>query len=340
MRGFDVNRFVRSRTPVWESLEASLLEVERQGIRRLDLDQARRLGQLYRAVSSDLVRARTEMVDATVVDYLNALVARAYAQIYAGAGRSGKGLTWQKVWYFYSGGFPRLVRHEWKAIVLSAGILLFGSGLGATFTAVDPASLSVLIPDQHQAHTPEERVADEETSGGIQDPNASAAFSSFLFTHNIKVTFLVFALGITFGVGTVIVLFYNGVPLGALAMQYHLAGHGLFFWAWILPHGIPELTVVFIAGGAGLILARGLWMPGQRSRGDALLKEAKTAAQLIVGGMPLLVLAGLIEGTISQMHAPAVPYWLKLLVAAMVGVAVYAYLLFAGRANSETASPY
>lgn len=337
MRGFDVNRFVRTRTPVWEQLEASLLDVERRGIKKLDLSEARRLGQLYRSTCSDLVRARTEMVDASVVDYLNGLVARAYAQIYARQGRGNRrGLTAKTAWQFFSGGFPRLFRQEWKAIGLAAVILFSGSALGATFTAVDEGSLSVLIPDQHQAHTPSERVADEEVDGGLQDPNASAAFSSFLFTHNIRVTFLVFALGITFGVGTVIVLFYNGVPLGALAMQYHMEGHGLFFWAWILPHGIPELTVVCIAGGAGLILARGMWMPGRRSRADAMIKEGLTASKLIVGGMPLLVLAGLIEGTISQMHEPVVPYWLKLAVAGVTGVAVYAYLLFAGRGRPET----
>jgi len=265
-------------------------------------------------------------VDAAVVDYLNDLVARSYAHIYAGSGGTAR-----RVLAFYTRDFPRLFRKEWKAIALSAALLLSGGALGATFTALDPESLGVLVPDQHQAHTPQERVAEEEAEGGQTDGHGAMAFSSFLFTHNIKVTFLVFALGITFGVGTVTVLFYNGVPLGALAVQYHLAGQGLFFWAWILPHGIPELTVVFIAGGAGLILARGLWMPGRLRRKDAVVKEARTAARLVVGGMPLLILAGVIEGTISQMHEPLMPYSVKLVFALVVGAGVYAYLLFAGR---------
>jgi hypothetical protein len=139
-------------------------------------------------------------------------------------------------------------------------------------------------------------------------------------------------------VGSVSLLFYNGVPIGALAMQYHQFGEGQFFWAWILPHGIPEITQILVAGAAGLLLARGLWLPGRRSRRDALADEARRAMRLVVGGMPILVLAGLIEGTISQLHAPVLPYALKLAFAAVVGVAVWSYLLFAGR-GAVTSGP-
>jgi len=134
------------------------------------------------------------------------------------------------------------------------------------------------------------------------------------------------------------VLFYNGLPLGALAMQYHLAGEGLFFWAWILPHGIPELTQIFIAGGAGLMIGRGMLLPGRRRRGRAVQQEARKAVLLVVGGMPILVLAGIIEGTISQIHAPTLPYWVKLAVAIVVGVGLYAYLLRAGRGSDAEAA--
>jgi uncharacterized membrane protein SpoIIM required for sporulation len=136
---------------------------------------------------------------------------------------------------------------------------------------------------------------------------------------------------LTYGVGTSALLFYNGVPLGALAVEDHQAGRGLFFWAWILPHGIPEITEIIIAGAAGLILARGLWLPGRRRRRDALRIEARRAAELLLGGIPLLILAGIIEGTVSQVHEPKIQYETKLAFAAIVGVAVFGYLLFAGR---------
>jgi uncharacterized membrane protein SpoIIM required for sporulation len=326
MQGFDVNRFVDERTPVWSRLEQLLRRVEQEGLSSLHLAGARELSKLYRAVSSDLIRARTEQVNASVVDYLNDIVARAYAIIH-----TAPASTERRILEFFAYGFPRLFRREWRAIALAAAILFTGAAVGALFVALDPHSHGALIPEMHQVHTPGERVGREETTGGNAAPDHAAAFSGWLFTHNIEVTFVVFALGITFGVGTAALLFYNGVPLGALAMQYHLAGLGTFFWAWILPHGIPELTEVAVAGGAGLIVARGLLLPGRRRRRDALTAEAATAAALVLGGMPILVLAGLIEGTISQMHEPVLPYEVKLAFALIVGAGVYWYLLTSGR---------
>lgn len=330
MQGFDVQRFIDERSPLWRELESNLVRVEAGTLKALGLDGVRRFGKLYRSVSSDLIRARGEMVDSSVVDYLNDLVARAYAQIYA---RGGSRV--QSFLRFFTHEFPRMFRDEWKAMSLSALVLALGVGFGAIAVAVDPSGVAVLIPEDHQGRTPAERVAEEESGESSHGGDEAAAFSSFLFTHNIQVTFMVFAFGITFGVGTVSVMFANGLPLGALAMQYHQYGKDLFFWAWILPHGIPELTEIVIAGGAGFVLARGLILPRQRSRKDALRIEAKRAARIVVGGMPILVLAGLIEGTISQIHEPRIPYIAKLVFAAIVGSAVWAYLLLAGRTADE-----
>jgi uncharacterized membrane protein SpoIIM required for sporulation len=328
-QGFDVDRFVRERTDEWRELERMLGSVQAEGIRPLGIEGARRLGQLYRAVSSDLVRARTELADASLVDYLNDLAARAYACVHTGSSTRGRQLL-----AFFVEEFPRTVRHQWRPIALSAALLLSGALFGAVASARDPGSVNVMIPEQFQ-HVPAERVAQDEATGG-SGGQAAATFSTWLFTHNIQVTFTVFALGLTFGIGTVALMFYNGAPLGALAWQYHQAGHGLFYWAWILPHGIPELTVVAIAGGAGLVLARGLWLPGRRRRRDALVAEARIAVRLVVGAMPVLIMAGLIEGTISQIHEPRLPYPLKLLFAAVVGVGVAAFLLFGGRHREAT----
>jgi uncharacterized membrane protein SpoIIM required for sporulation len=332
-KGFDVDRFVRERTGEWQELEGMLAAVDAEGMPSLGIEGARRLGQLYRAVSSDLVRARTEVVDLALVDYLNDLVARTYARVYAGS----PGLS-RRIAEFFLEEFPRTVRHEWRPIALAAALLVGGAAFGAVAAVRDPGSIMVTIPDVFQ-HDPATRVARDEATGGGAGADESAVFSTWLFTHNIQVTFTVFALGLTFGIGTVVLMFFNGAPLGALAVQYHQAGHGLFFWAWILPHGIPELTVVAIAGGAGLVLARGLWLPGRRRRMDALVAEARTAVRLVVGAMPVLVLAGLIEGTISQIHAPRLPYLLKLAFAAVMGVGVYAFLLRAGRADDAPTIP-
>lgn len=333
MAGFDVNRFVHERAGDWRRLEQLLVEVERHGAASLSVAAARELGRLYRSASDDLMRARKELAGAALLDYLNDIVRRAYGVVHV---RDG-GLDPRNVWDFLLRGFPRTVRSERVALSLAAASLLLGALVGGFFVATDPASVGALLPEDHLVHTPGERIAQEVAAGGAIEGDEAAAFSGYLFTHNIQVTFLVFALGITFGLGTAALLFYNGVPLGALAVQYHMAGHGLFFWAWILPHGIPELTVVVIGGGAGFVLARGQWRPGALRRVDALAVEARTAVSLVLGGAPLLVLAGVVEGTISQMHEPAIAYSTKLLVAGLIGVGVYAYLLGAGRTGASRA---
>lgn len=329
MQGFDVNRFVEERSAAWGRLEHLLLRIEREGLSSLELPAVREFGRLYRAVSNDLLRARGEMVNAAVVDYINDIVARAYAVMHAPA----RGAVSRKLFAFFATDFPRLFRRERRVVALAALIVFAGAAVGASFVAVDRYALGALIPDDHLALTPAERVGRDEHASGVNG-DAAVAFSGWLFTHNLEVSFLVFTLGVTFGLGTVALLFYNGVPLGALAMQYHQAGQGMFFWAWILPHGVAELTEVCIAGGAGLIIARGLWVPGRRGRGAAFAAEARTAANLVLGGAPLLILAGVIEGTISQIHAPVLPYAAKLAFAACVAVAVFVFLARAGRGST------
>ncbi len=325
-RALDINRFVHERTPAWRKLEELLLSIERDGFGSLGLSGARQFGKLYRAASSDLIRARGETADANVVDYLNDLVARAYAIVHAGKSRRERAVLG-----FYRRGFPRLVREEARMIGLSAAIFLLGGFVGAGTLILDPDAESVMIPPDHQERLPEERVAEDEAQTEGAGAGEASFFSGFLFTNNFRVSILVFALGITFGIGTVLVLFYNGVPLGALAVQYHLQGKGLFFWAWILPHGVPELTAIVIAGASGLVIGRALWAPGRLSRVLALREAGRRAVLLCLGVAPLLVIAALVEGTLSQMHEPRVPYAAKLAVAGLLTVALTLYLGFAGR---------
>jgi uncharacterized membrane protein SpoIIM required for sporulation len=326
MRGFDVNRFVRERGADWSRLDASLLQIERGGVRGQSLAELRAFARLYRRVSSDLLRAQSAAVNAGLLDYLNDIVARAYAVVHA-SNRPSK----RRLREFFLRDFPRQFRREWRLFACAAVVLACGIATGAISVARDPYALGALIPDDHQAYSPAERVQRDERAAGKMQSDRAAAFSGWLFTHNMEVSFLMFALGLTFGAGTLAVLFLNGVPLGALGAQYHQDGKALFFWAWVLPHGFTELTVVCIAGAAGLIIARGLWLPGRRSRGRALADEARAATSLLLGALPLLVLAGVVEGSISQLHAPTLPYAVKLVFAFVLAIAVSSYLLRSGR---------
>jgi uncharacterized membrane protein SpoIIM required for sporulation len=324
----DLARFIEERRPDWRRLEAILASVDRDGLGRLDVETARALGRLYRATSGDLLRARSRSASAELVDYLNDLVARAHGRLHP-----GRRLGLADARRFLAAEFPALCRAEWRPIALATAVFVAGSLFGAGAMAFDPDAWSYLIDEQHRYLDPDRRVA-REAAGQTLDPGSQAAFSAFLFTHNIRVTILAFAVGIFGGVLTGVVLFYNGVVLGALAQSYHAKGHALFFWSWILPHGALELTAVFIAGGAGFVLGRAILAPRRRTRLDALREEGRRAVMLVLGVAPVLVVAGVIEGTISQWHEPVLPAWLKLLFAGSAFGLLCLYLLRAGRAET------
>lgn len=324
----DLSAFLERRRPRWAELEALLTEIDRSGLRGLDVEAARRFAILYRDVSGDLVKARSLTANPQLLDYLNDLVGRAYSHIYA-----SRRFSLLKLFHFFWRDYPRLVRAEARVILFAAAVFFGGAAFGAAAMALDPAAGVYLLPKQHAHLDPSERVASLEedmAAGRGMSSQDQAYFSSYLFTHNIQVTFLVFALGFTFGIFTFVTLFYNGLLIGALGWHYVADGVGLFFFAWILPHGVPELTSIFIAGGAGFILGRALWNPGRRSRAASLKLHAGRAVKLILGTAPLLVGAGLIEGTISQMNPPQVPYALKLAVAGVAALLLVAYLGFFG----------
>jgi uncharacterized membrane protein SpoIIM required for sporulation len=316
----EMPEFIEARRPRWQQLESLLDKAEGGGLRALELEEARSLGRLYRAVSSDLLWVRARSGAADVSEYLNDLVGRAYALTYP-----GERPRLVEVWNFVARGFPALLRQEWRMYAASVLMFLAGLGFGYLGMLVDPDAAPYLVPAEHLSLDPLERARDEAAGQGAS-VGEQAQFTTFLFTHNIQVAFLAFALGITAGVGTGIMLFSNGLMLGALAHVYTAKGMAGWFWAWILPHGIPEITAICIAGAAGLVIARGQVAPRGLPRGVALRQEAVRAVRLLFGTLALFVLAGFIEGTISQIHPPRLSVAFKVSFALVVGLGVYAYL--------------
>src|SRR6185295_9344700 len=228
---------------------------------------AHALSRTYRSTSADLLWVRARGAQVEVADYLNDLVGRAYALTYPG--RRVRGAA---VWRFFASDFPGLIRVEWKSMLASFLLFFAGTGFGWLGMVFDPEGARYLVPEQHKKLDPTKR-AEEKAKEDVASAQEQAAFTSFLFTHNITVAFVAFALGVTLGIGTAVMLFINGIMLGSLAQVYAAKGLAGWFWAWILPHGIPEITAICIAGGAGLLLARGLAAPKGLSRGTALRKE-------------------------------------------------------------------
>jgi uncharacterized membrane protein SpoIIM required for sporulation len=135
-----------------------------------------------------------------------------------------------------------------------------------------------------------------------------------------------FAVGLAWGLPTLLLLAYNGAILGVVGAQYFADGVGRFFLAWVLPHGLLELTCIVISGAAGLALGRGVIWPRGRPRGERVREEARTALMLLGGAAALLVPTGIIEGTISQIHEPVLSYSLKIALAVILFAALQAYL--------------
>jgi uncharacterized membrane protein SpoIIM required for sporulation len=158
------------------------------------------------------------------------------------------------------------------------------------------------------------------------------AASSKIMTNNITVSFLAFAYGITGGLGTVFLMLFNGVLMGVVGMACWLNNMSLSLWSFVAPHGVLELPAIFIAGGAGLRIAQGLLFPGVLSRRDSLARAGGEATRLLLGTVPVLVVAGCIEGFVSP--SPSIPWQWKFMMAAATAVIFFSYLFFAARGGA------
>jgi uncharacterized membrane protein SpoIIM required for sporulation len=320
----DLNQFLNRRHDGWRRLEVLLERVEAAGLDRLSPAEVREFGTLYRRASSDLVTARSKTANAEVLQYLNDLVARAYAQVYR-----TRRFHLKDIVTFLWIDFPRLFRHTWKYMALSAVIMLAAVAFGWEMNRRDPAGAYYMLPDQFVKQIPAMRQHWQGVTGHELDPYKMVLDSTHLMTHNIGIGAVSFAGGIFFGVPTLWALFLNGALLGVLGQAMSTKETGLVFWSLILPHGFIELSAIAIFGGAGFIIASGLLAPGRRSRKDALLERGRMAILLVVGASVMLVIAGLIEGIITP---PAqIPPLVKILFAFMTQGAEIAYFGFAGR---------
>ena len=317
----DLVQFINEKRPRWESLEQLLQIAETQGLGVLSVQQGRELIRLYRLASSDLAWVQSHADFSEMSTYLNRLVARAYAQVAPRKKPSPAAL-----FRFLLEGFPTLWLREFRLFLLAAGLMAGGVGFGYLTAQFNPELAHHIIPEEHVQIDPLAR-AEEAAAGGVAPGDKQVVFASFLFTHNIQVAILCFCAGLTLGIGTALLLFFNGMLVGGLAWVYVQKGLFAWFCAWILPHGIAELTVICIAGAAGFVLARGIVSPKGHKRSASLYEASKTATQLLLGTFPLFVYAGIIEATLSQIHPPQLSIAFKLGFALFAGLLVYAYLL-------------
>lgn len=324
----DLDRFAAAERPHWEELEALLARVRPAEGDRLSLEEAQRLHYLYRRAASGLSRLGDAPANAGVAGYLADLVARAHMEIH----ESRKQVVLPAAWRWAARDAPRTVRRHAPALAISVALTLFGAVLGAALLVLDEDAKTAIMPFSHLHGDPSDRVAREEAT--LQDRLAGnrANFSAALMQNNIRVSLFAIALGATFAFGTFVLLFYNGVILGAVALDYVLAGETVFLLGWLLPHGSVEIPAIFLAGQAGLVIGHAMLGWGDalpfRARMRAIGPDVMTIIGLIV---LLLVWAGIVESYFSQYHEPVLPYAAKIAFGGAQLALLIAYLALAGR---------
>ena len=306
----DLRKFLSGEERYWKELDAILLRLESDPTARLTLAEAQRFHYLYERGLSSLARISTFSAEPETRRYLESIVARAYAEMQET--RETRTRFRPLHWFFRT--FPVVFRRHVRAFWLSASFTAVGMVFGCLALAIDADAKRVLLPFSHLQGDPRERVREEEMLNNSKDLSGrKSSFSAQLMTNNTKVAFTTLALGITWGVGTTIVLFYNGVILGAVCWDYTMAGEGRFLAGWLLPHGSIEIPAIVLAGQAGLILAGALIGWGSRKSRARRMREVSSDLMTLTGGIAcLLVWAGIIEAFLSQYHAPVLPYEWKI----------------------------
>jgi uncharacterized membrane protein SpoIIM required for sporulation len=278
--------FLREREASWNELEA-LLSRSRGRPERLGAEGTLRLGTLYRAAAADLALARRRFPADPVRTRLERLVGRAGLAIYRRRAER------QTLWSFLSRGYWRAVAERPGVLALAACLLLIPAILAAVWATDDPTAAGAFIPADFEGAT------DPPGDSGATSAER-VVFSTELFTHNIQVTFLAFAAGIAAGIGTAIVLAFNGLILGTVAGAAIEAGNGGSFFEFVIPHGPLELSCIIVTAAAGMRMGWALVSPGEARRRDALVAEARRSVAIILGTMPWLVAAGISEAFVRS----------------------------------------
>jgi uncharacterized membrane protein SpoIIM required for sporulation len=319
------DEFIASHQKQWRELESLLKRVRDGQVSRLADEELRALGQLYRLTASDLALAQRDFPRHQVTRYLNELVGRTHHQVYQGAPLEARRLL-QAAFL----GFPVLVRATWRYHALAA-LLFFGTGL-LTFllTWNSPELVYLLLPPEMHNLVP--IVESGKLWTEIDGAQRSLAAASIL-TNNIQVSFLAFAGGTLLGLLTLYVLIYNGLILGTIFGFVHAHGLGGELGDFVIAHGVVELSVITLAGGAGLMMGYALVAPGLYRRRDAFVLAAQRAVRIIGGCAVLLIFAGMIEGFISPSSLPTL---VKILVGLATGALMWAYIAFVGRSAADT----
>jgi uncharacterized membrane protein SpoIIM required for sporulation len=315
------SRWIEKRQAHWTRLE-SLLARARRRISALSHEELAELALLYRQTAADLSSAREHRADTQLASYLNQLLGRAHNVLYSGRAPRPRGLV-----TFYATTFPQVFRATWRYTAAATLLFVAGGLAGTLLSLADPGFQRFLLGGE-MMDTIERRQMWTLPILAVK-PLASSA----ILTNNLAVAFTAFATGITAGIGTAWMMVFNGLLIGVIGTACFRAGMSLSLWSFVAPHGALELPAIFIAGGAGLLLGRGLLDPGTLPRREALAESGGRAIRLLLGVIPLLIVAGVIEGFVSPVPIEPVT---KFIIGAALLILLVLYVTRAGRTDPVT----
>lgn len=308
-----IDAFVKGKRDVWNRLER--LVQAHPDLRKAPEEDVAEMIRLYRAVCADYAYARVHYPYDRVVVELTGLVGRAHKRIYG-----SKPFRWRSVWDFFVRDFPDLVRQNRRFIALAATAFFLSAVLAFVGSLENPDLPRHVLGDVYVDATLDH--INDNDPFAVYKQDSSPVMSSFIMTNNIKVTLVAFGLGIFLGLGSLYVMIHNGLTLGAFFFVFFKHGLLLESASTVMMHGVIELTCVFIAGGAGLMIGKAIVLPGHFTRADSLRQTARQAVQMVLGLIPLLVSAGLIEGFVTGLDLPNTLKW-PFVLATAIGLLLY-----------------
>jgi uncharacterized membrane protein SpoIIM required for sporulation len=280
----------------------------------------------YRALCRDLSIAKARGYSPSLIDYLNDLVIRGHNVVYAR--RSG---FVERARAFLVAGFPRLVRAEARYVGLAAFALL-GPALmmGAAIVARPEFIYSIMSVEQVTAlEAMYDPAADR--FGRERAPESDFLMFGYYVWNNVSLGFRAFATGLLIGLGSLLVLGFNGVYLGAVSVHLLELGFGSTFLPFVIGHAALELSALVLCGAAGLKLGHALLAPAQLPRRQALVIAARIGVRVLIGATAMMMAAAFIEAFWSAMQWPGAT--LKFLVGGALWCAVICYFIFPGRSR-------
>ncbi len=287
------NQWFAKRRPHWDRLAALLAQSDRNGLGQLSRGELQELALLYRQVAGDLSVLRQDTTARTYAEHVNHLLARAHHIVY-----SGRKTNFATLFRFLRDEYPAIVQRNLRFVLASLLVTVAWGVLGAAITNARPEFMRHYVGPQMIATM--ERHEMWTKSVVTVAPMASSA----IMTNNLTVSFVTFASGITFGLGTFFYLYVNGMMLGVIAAACHQYGMSIALWSFIAPHGSLELPAILIAGGAGFRLGYAMLFPGSLRWRDSVAQGGIEATRIVSGVIPMLIVAGTLEGFFSPSHAP------------------------------------